>query len=97
MKLRFAETQSPYQSGSQSARAWTERWVGDWLYCPNCGNGRITQFEINRPVADFFCTSCSEEFELKSQKNSFGRKVVDGAFRTCVSAWRRATIQASSL
>jgi type II restriction enzyme len=32
-------------------------------------------------VADFHCTSCKEEYELKSQKKQFGQKVVDGAFK----------------
>jgi type II restriction enzyme len=82
MKLGFEEPQSTYASGSQRARAWTERWVQDQVFCPNCGGPRITQFEINRPVADFFCSSCNEEYELKSQKSTFGSKVVDGAFRT---------------
>jgi type II restriction enzyme len=82
MKLGFEEAQSPYASGSQSARSWTERWVGEEVFCPNCGNPKITQFKANRPVADFLCTSCSEEYELKSQKSNFGNKVLDGAFRT---------------
>lgn len=82
MKLGFAETQSPYASGSQSARAWTERWVRDQLFCPSCGSAHIEQFHANRPVADFFCSDCAEEYELKSQKRAIGRKVVDGAFRT---------------
>lgn len=82
MKLGFEEAQTPYSSGSQNARAWTERWVKDQLYCPNCGNPKINQFPANQPVADFVCPSCSEEFELKSQKTAFGTKVVDGAFRT---------------
>ena len=82
MKLGFEESQTPYSSGSQSARVWTERWVKDWIYCPNCGNPKIDQFTANRPVADFICSSCSEEFELKSQKTAFGKKVVDGAYRT---------------
>jgi len=37
MKLGFEETQVPYTSGSQSARVWTERWIKDWVFCPNCG------------------------------------------------------------
>ena len=83
MKLAFGEAgQALYASGSQNARAWTERWVKDQVYCPNCGGQRISQFEINRPVADFFCSSCNEEYELKSQKSTFGTKVLDGAFRT---------------
>lgn len=82
MKLGFEEAQTPYSSGSQSARAWTERWVKDWIYCPNCGNPHVSQFPANRPVADFFCPSCTEEYELKSQKSAFGARVTDGAFRT---------------
>ena len=82
MKLGFEETQSPYKSGSQSARAWTERWVRDWVYCPNCGSPKINPFPNNSPVADFLCLACREEYELKSQKTVFGEKVLDGAFRT---------------
>jgi hypothetical protein len=82
MKLGFEEAQTPYTSGSQSARAWTERWVHDWVYCPNCGSPKINSFPNNSPVADFFCAACKEEYELKSQKHSFGNKLLDGSFRT---------------
>jgi len=82
MKLGFQESQSAYSSGSQSARAWTEAWVSAWAYCPHCGNAKISSFPNNSPLADFFCTSCNEEFELKSQKGKFGTRVVDGAFKT---------------
>jgi hypothetical protein len=82
MKLGFEERQSPYSSGSQSARVWTERWVRDWVYCPNCGSAKIRSFPNNAPVADFYCPSCNEEYELKSQKSAFGKKVMDGAFET---------------
>ena len=82
MKLGFEEAQTPYTSGSQSARSWTERWVRDQVFCPNCGNPKINAFPPNQPVADFFCTTCNEEYELKSQKTKFGNRVTDGAFRT---------------
>jgi hypothetical protein len=82
MKLGFEESQTAYTSGSQSARAWTEAWVGAWAYCPHCGNAKIASFPNNSPLGDFFCTSCNEEFELKSQKGKFGTRVVDGAFKT---------------
>jgi type II restriction enzyme len=82
MKLGFEESQTSYVSGSQQARVWTERWVADWLYCPNCGNQHLSQFPANLPVADFFCSSCSDQFELKSQKKPFGAKVADGAYAT---------------
>lgn len=82
MRLGFEQTQSPYSSGSQSARAWTEAWVKTWAYCPHCGNAKMSQFPNNRPVADFLCGSCFEEYELKSQKGKFGAKVSDGAYKT---------------
>jgi hypothetical protein len=81
MKLGFEESQTAYSSGSQSARAWTEAWVSAWAYCPHCGNAKISSFPNNTPLADFFCTACKEEFELKSQKGKFGTRVVDGAFK----------------
>jgi type II restriction enzyme len=82
--MGFEETQTPYSSGSQSARAWTESWVSRWLFCPNCSHAKLNQFPANRPVADFFCVSCGEQYELKSQKGPFGRKLLDGAFRTMI-------------
>jgi len=82
MKLGFEETQSTYSSGTQKARAWTEAWVKMWAYCPHCGAAKMLQFPNNSPVADFLCSSCSEEFELKSQKGKFGATVADGAYKT---------------
>lgn len=80
MKLGFEEAQTPYTSPSQSARGWTEQWLGKWGYCPNCGIGGLKKFPNNQPLADFSCLSCGEEYELKSQKNRFGSKILDGAF-----------------
>ena len=82
MELGFEEMATPFDSASQNARVWTEQWVSTWLFCPNCGSQNLSGYERNRPVADFHCPTCAEEFELKSQKSKFGRKVVDGAFRT---------------
>jgi Dam-replacing family len=96
MKLGFEESQTSYTSGSQSARAWTEAWIGAWAYCPHCSNAKISSFPNNSPLADFFCPTCNEEFELKSQKGKFGTRVVDGAFKTKCERWLRATIQICS-
>jgi type II restriction enzyme len=82
VKLGFEEIQSAYISGSQTARVLTESWVRSRAYCPHCGNTRIESFPNNSPLADFFCKTCNEEFELKSQKGKFGAKVSDGAFKT---------------
>ncbi|WP_315704900.1 MULTISPECIES: DpnI domain-containing protein [unclassified Bradyrhizobium] len=82
MKLGFEESQTAYTSGTQKARAWTEAWVKAQAYCPHCGNTNMSQFPNNSPLADFLCTSCKEEFELKSQKGTFGATVADGAYKT---------------
>jgi type II restriction enzyme len=81
MRLGFEEAQTPYESPSQSARVWTETWVRKQVFCPNCGISNIEKYKNNQPVADFYCSSCKEDYELKSQKNKFGAKVLDGAFR----------------
>jgi type II restriction enzyme len=82
MKLSFAGETAGYKSASQIARYWTEHWVGDQVYCANCGEANLDKYENNRPVADFHCANCNEEYELKSQKEKFGTKILDGAYRT---------------
>ena len=42
----------------------------------------MNQFPKGRPVADFYCSKCHEEYELKSKKDSIGIKIIDGAYRT---------------
>ncbi len=61
----------------------TESWVQSEIFCPNCG-AEIQEYENNRPVADFFCGSCCEDYELKSKKDTFGLKIVDGAYSTMI-------------
>jgi type II restriction enzyme len=78
--LGFEEPGAAYVSGSQRARVFTESWVAAHLFCPNCGERRIGRLTANRPVADFSCAGCREEFELKSQRGRFGPKVLDGAY-----------------
>ena len=51
MKLGFEEPQRAYDSGSQRAKTWTETWVRDQAFCPNCGHVSMTQFAANRQVA----------------------------------------------
>ena len=72
-----------YKSNSQKIRVLTESWVGSEVFCPNCGNG-INNFANNKPVADFYCTNCGEEYELKSKRDSFGKKIVDGSYEKMI-------------
>ena len=69
-----------YSSNSQIARILTENWVKENSYCPCCGKTSLNEFENNRPVADFYCKYCLEEFELKSKNGSLSNKINDGAY-----------------
>lgn len=73
-----------YKSLSQKARVLTESWVSQSVFCPNCGRSRISSYENNRPVADFYCSVCSEQYELKSKNSEFGSKITDGAYSTMI-------------
>jgi len=83
MDLSFqAALADPYKSAPQKIKNLSEHWFSQQVYCPNCGQLYINRYGNNRPVADFYCSHCLEEYELKSQARTFGAKVVDGAYRT---------------
>ncbi len=73
-----------YKSPSQISRVLTENWVKNNIYCMNCGNDNLNTFENNKPVADFYCSNCKEEYELKSKNGKLGIKIVDGAYHTMI-------------
>ncbi len=72
-----------YKSHSQIIRVLSEQWVKQEIYCPSCASS-LQKYENNRPAADFFCPHCKEEYELKSKKDSMGKKIVDGAYTTMI-------------
>ncbi|MGN0539457.1 MAG: DpnI domain-containing protein [Candidatus Fimenecus sp.] len=85
MNLTFdIQSTEKYHSASQITRVLTETWVHENMYCPRCGNLTINRFENNRPVADFFCPACRNEYELKSKSGSLSKKVNDGAYETMI-------------
>ncbi|OHA19702.1 MAG: restriction endonuclease [Candidatus Taylorbacteria bacterium RIFCSPHIGHO2_02_FULL_47_18] len=85
MKTTFdAQLVTNYKSQSQKARVLTEQWVDESVFCPNCGHLNINKYPNNQPAADFFCSNCKEDYELKSQQNEIGTKIVDGAYRTMI-------------
>lgn len=73
-----------YSNNAQRIIVITEDWVDSNMFCPYCGNKYISHFENNRPVADFFCSSCMEEYELKSKGGSISNKINDGAYNTMI-------------
>ncbi len=84
MKLDlYSSLANNYQSNSQKIRVLSESWVEEYIFCPSCGK-QISSYENNKPVADFYCSKCSEDYELKSKKDTIGRKIVDGAYTTMI-------------
>src|ERR1035437_1241679 len=73
------ELAKSYTSTSQKARVLTEGWVLNEVYCPSCG-GPVDNYDNNKPVADFYCKKCIEDFELKSKNGKIGKKVSAGAY-----------------
>jgi len=73
-----------YTSNSQIARVLTENWVKENAYCPCCGEIYLNEFINNKPVADYYCKKCSEQFELKSKNGKFSAKIADGAYSSMI-------------
>lgn len=72
-----------YKSNSQKIRVMTEFWTWENIFCPSCGES-ITHYENNKPVADFYCKKCEEDYELKSG-TVLWKKIVDGAYSTMIN------------
>ncbi|MGM8870325.1 DpnI domain-containing protein [Psychrobacter sp. 2Y5] len=86
MNLNFnQQLASAYKSPSQIVRVLSEDWVAKQSYCPNCSAQPLIEFGNNQPVADFYCGSCSEQFELKSKKAKLSNIINDGAYKTMLA------------
>lgn len=72
-----------YHNNSQKIRIMSENWMCNNSYCPCCG-ASLFRYPNNKPVADFYCSSCCEDFELKSKQNKLGIKIADGAYNTMI-------------
>lgn len=80
-----------YRSPSQRVRVMTEFWTWENVFCPSCWY-QIIHHTNNRPVADFYCKSCSEDFELKSKKSiNLWNIVPDWAYGTMIERLESST------
>lgn len=89
MKLTFDKQLCiNYTSPSQRTRVLTEGWVSSQVYCPSCGKSNVSKYPNNRPVADFYCSICGEDYELKGKQAGIGTRIVDGGHRTMIERLR---------
>ena len=79
--LGLAEEAAVFVSAAERAGLHRGLGRGVAVLC-DCGTQPIRRFAANRPVADFLCDTCAEEYELKSQTARLGARVVDRAFST---------------
>jgi len=80
-----------YKSNSQRVRVMSEFWAWENVFCPNCWE-QIAHHINNKPVADFYCTKCSEDYELKAWKTeSFTNTVMDGSYKTMIERLNSST------
>lgn len=85
MDLKFNQGLAQgYKSPSQIIRVLSEDWVSHNGYCPSCGHTPLSEFDNNRPVADFYCSKCHEQYELKSKKARLSTIINDGAYSTMI-------------
>ena len=85
MNLNFNQNLAAnYKSEPQKIRVLSEDWVSNQSYCPNCSGEPLVEFTNNQPVADFYCSNCNEEFELKSKKAKLRNIINDGAYDTMI-------------
>jgi type II restriction enzyme len=73
-----------YKNPAQKIRVQSESWVSENIFCPSCGK-QIYKHQNNKPVADFYCDKCSQDFELKSKKGKFANKIPAGNFQTFIN------------
>ena len=75
-----------YKSNTQKMRVATEKWVEQNMFCPICGRPHLHHYTANKPVADFCCEECENDFELKSKnQDSLGKIINDGEYDTMMA------------
>src|SRR5207247_4616911 len=87
-----ASLASAYPSRSQAARAVTEAWVSENLYCPSCPSESLESTRPGTKVVDFRCPECAEPFQLKSKAHPFHDRVVDSAYQSMIQSILTSTV-----
>lgn len=75
-----------YKSPSQIARVLTEDWGEKNLFCASCDEDLLQPAPAGTKVYDFVCKSCSERYQLKSQRAPFKDKFVDSAYQPMIDS-----------
>ena len=91
MDLRLqVELAEGFKSKSQIARITTEAWVIDNVLCPNCGSS-LQGYPANEKSKDVYCKSCEADFQIKSSKKRFSKKITGAEYKTTLNSVRNAS------
>ena len=74
-----------YKSKSQIARVITEAWVLLKIRCPNCSD-KLCEYPANEKSKDVFCSSCNEDFQIKSSKKKFSKRITGAEYNTTLKS-----------
>ena len=74
-----------YKSNSQITRVVTEKWFIENMYCPSCAKYEFQKYPSSKPVLDFYCNNCYQNFQLKSKRNLLGKRILDGEYNTIMN------------
>jgi len=75
-----------YRSSAQLARVLTQGWVAREAYCLKCGADNLDPTPQDTRTLDFCCARCDEPYELKSSKQPFRHRVLNGEYSTFMRA-----------
>ena len=73
-----------YKNKSQQTRIMAETWISKNIRCLRCWDGVLVHLPQNKPLADFICVPCGDQYELKSMRGRIRRKILGGSYEKCV-------------
>lgn len=73
-----------YKSNSQKARVITETWVAENFKCPYCKK-KLKQYNPNNECADYYCSKCNEDFELKTKNGKFSNLINGASYKATLN------------
>ena len=79
---------APYSNVSQQVRVMSEAWVAENLVCPFCKRA-FSIYSNGQPGYDFFCSTCHENFQLKSFKRKLRKSIPGGEYRKTIEKFQK--------
>lgn len=75
----ITQTVKNKSSKKQIIKAITEHWTANNIFCPICWSA-LDKHKTDKPINDLFCIDCKNDFELKSEKWKFAKKIPWGSY-----------------